>query len=405
MIPLAHSTRIDVPVKRVEANLLWLSQDHRSSLASLQSCLDHLSAAPFTYEASDLSGLGVVSTPNPAPFSKRDTPAAAELLLHYSRFHDPYGVDVGPGRNATINDCEYKGIGRNSAANRADWHHSWGGMSIIEILVEVLIQLELGKAHPDAVVALKGAFQYQDYDHGFIIRDSHFVRCCQVHPLFFEADKEALRQHALGFWKVHPADLYVKIIERFIDLYASGIYHLSPTTQNITLDGRLLDNFSIEVLGAHASLCPLSLVVKLVEPRSVDSLRVEDITGVSASIDHLWQQCLVVRHAFESLALPVLSLAAIEALVRSRLPVASDFLVGQAERKEVLLKFLSRHASSSLLMSQDDFGNLVIRTGRSLHRKSVLAASKATAIHRQLNIRWDQDAVTSFLKTSLGQAN
>lgn len=285
-----------VPIRPYSATPFWTNKEYSNQLEQTKAILNQ-------------DNLGIQITLHASSFIKEQEWEKFKKSVSWfeaEKFFNPYSIDHGAGRNVIVGPSHYKGVGRNHAASRTDWLHSWGGMTITEGLSEIIFENILCHHDPAANVPIFGGFLYDENPHAFIIRCSDFIRCEQVVHNLKEEDKKSIIGHIQKSFKhLTQNEWHKNIVKRFISLMKKGIFHRSPTPQNITIDGRFLDQYSLAVYET-----PETFHIELFPQTSLD-LPIEEllklpISFIQTNIDFLYRQCIIIQEAFQRLDLPVM---------------------------------------------------------------------------------------------------
>jgi hypothetical protein len=309
---LPESWYIPVPVFSTKSDSFWMNDDFRYESEKLLLNLQEVFQNEKRCSEIDY---GIISKLNSTPFfceKEWDDYLASTTFFKTEKFFDPYSFDVGSGRNAIFKDWCWKGIGRNFAATRLDYKHTSGSMSYMDVLFEIFFDRVFFKFDPSANVPLLGGFCYQDYEQSFIIRSADTIRCGQI----FSGLRTPEIHSVLNFLerKLNPlpkTEWFDFIINRLLRLAQNGIYQTSPTKDNLCVDGRIIDNGTVDWFSGDKnknfaffvyfseSISPEEFHSK--EWKHVFSKKIEDTLPIYINIGHHFQN---LKNTFEILGLP-----------------------------------------------------------------------------------------------------
>ena len=310
---LPETWYIPVPVVLSEASFFWKNPHQKLDLERVYGKL----ASLFRLDRDQGQLFGFETClPTKSFYDKDDWDRfmGSVVFLKTDRFFDAYSPDLGSGRNVIFEDACWKGVGRNFAATRTDFSHTSGQLDVPDSLREIVIDRKLSGAANDIRVPLWGAGVYQKRGSAFIIRSASAIRCSQVPGHMEKAEKDVflnyLKQSLPG---LSENDWFVFLIRRLTRHLAHGIYSISATKDNITLDGRLLDNQSIEwVQFSHRAFLNAEFFFKdeLVERSQGDAelflsrVDVDDISNISTQVKSIQHCHMAIAAAFRALGLP-----------------------------------------------------------------------------------------------------
>jgi hypothetical protein len=365
---------VEVPIKKMRATPFWINQEFEEDLR-LGNKLLNGHEGPLD--------LGIVTDNSADPFMTLESWSQhnKKTYLKTEKFFNPYSVDIGSGRNAILGPLHYKGIGRNFAACRRDYVHSWGGMHHYEVLAEIFFERNLNSVMPEASVPLLGGFLYEDLDQSFLIRSSKFIRCEQLEVKLEAEEKNKVRDYLLSLFP-NLEMIHQEVASRHIRLYQSGIYHRSPTMGNITVDGRLLDHYSLEIFRPCPQLKEgLSFEIHFVEPIETplgpNELREHFLNSpylkINHSMDYLIRQIAIVAHSLEGLDIKHLGFHETIDLVKSHFPLWCKYLVDMelriAKYPELFRELLD--SSEQIHLRQTKYGTVVFQVGQFLSHQCI----------------------------------
>jgi hypothetical protein len=355
---LPESWFVPVPVKKTPASHFWVNEGHKHELKEAAELLNH---TLYSDKDNFLNELGIKTSIMSDPFTSKvewDEYQNKTITLWSERFFDPYCVDVGAGRNANLGPCQFKGIGRNNLAIRPDWLHSWGGMTIAETITEIVLEKLLSKNLSHLSVPVLGGFIYHYTDNAFIIRSSDFIRCHQLHPIMRKEDRDKIFSYMARKLCLDNSELWHrKILENFITLMKKGFYHQSPTLDNLTIDGRILDHYSLE-WSPHENDMPFSCEITFDLPLPKDAnetliatyLKNRSIQKVVSNYDFLAQQFHVLARGFEHLELPTISTEEMITQLKDSFPEWKDFILRPEEKRKKYPQLLLQKAIEDKLV-------------------------------------------------------
>jgi hypothetical protein len=333
-LTLPESWYVFVPTKMTPSLVVWENPQSQKELQDIRLLLNS-------------QDLGLVTALYPHPFVEyQEWESFKESVQFYpsERFFSPYSQDTGAGRNVIVGPGQYKGVGRNQLATRVDWLHCWGGMSVSEALSELIMERALEAKFPQASVPLLGLYLYEHYPHAFLIRSSDTIRCSQVVANLREEEKKSI----FNYLKRHlPPELLASqwhqfICERFIKLYQAGFYHESPTLENITVDGRVLDHYSFQWCAPIEDKGHFFAEFKLHDDENTPNK--ENLKSVISSMEFLAMQCLSVGESFEHLGIENLNKEEIISLLKTHLPQHHGFLGNQLQ----VMRYVNEHLEEFL---------------------------------------------------------
>jgi hypothetical protein len=245
----------DVPVRHCSSYCFWINSKREKELNLLTEKFYELFKImdPVTNY-----NLGIRSALYPEPFvskSQWDEFTTSVKFLKSERFFDPYSPDIGSGRNVIFEAGSWKGVGRNHAAARIHHSHCSGYMTLTEAMYEVLMDMVVERFDGNMNVPLLGAFSYHDYDYSFIIRSSDIIRCGQiVEGMKYTEIESALNYLSKKIPNVSSDELFTFLMNRVAKLIKKGVFQTSPTKDNFCLDGRLVDNRTIDWIKGYKGM-------------------------------------------------------------------------------------------------------------------------------------------------------
>jgi hypothetical protein len=379
---LPETAFFPVPIERFSATPFWINPKHHNSLMEAESLLENLFSG-FSKQRRPFHNLGIRTKLFTKPFATKVEWQEYEAQVRYikaERFLDPFSSDLGSARNAILGPAHYKGVGRNQAASRPDWLHSWGGMTSEEALSEIVLERLISEAAPHLSVPILGGFLYDEVDQAFIIRDSNFIRCEQISAALPHKTQSHIYSSLGDFFSGLPSEVWhQRTIDGFASLFELGFFHNSPTLGNITVDGRILDHYSMErFVGspeANCLRCEIGFGQNVPEGLTTEQLwdyiSREPITQARTSLDFVLNQCLITQRSFDHLAVPTLQRDQIEDQLRSRFAFAGKFLVEPSSRPLHFRSLLLQHRNSETTIYRSDYGNIIFESGVS-QRKPVI---------------------------------
>jgi hypothetical protein len=303
---------ITVPVVRTGSSLFWTNDEFLSQLAGLHEELSSEKAPSST----DKLELGLVTSLPTRPFytcEEWDTFTKSIRVLKTDRFFNPYSPDVGSGRNVILKHACWKGVGKNFASTRMDYRHTSGMMAPQEVITEVIFDYVMKIMASSLRVPIWAAGLYVDYPGAFIIRSSEIIRCAQVPGRLEDPERKICKEYLqVSLPGISESDWFMFIIERLAGFLAKGIFHTSATADNLTLDGRLVDNQSIEWIQSRQSpflLCEVFFknanrqLGEAFAERAFEKIRPENISNISSQCIFLHHSHYALKCAFKAIGL------------------------------------------------------------------------------------------------------
>jgi hypothetical protein len=300
-----------VTAKKSTSTPLWLN--------SQKSFQEALSFFNLIFDSSNKNiDLGIVSSSMTQPFYFTQEAWDAEISkLKYvktDRFFYPYSPDLGSARNIIIGNYCWKGVGRNGTAVRKELSHASGYLGIKEAIVELYFDLLLKKISPEMRVPVVGVFLYKEFPSAFLVRSSLLLRCSQIPGYLRDADKLEIKRHISTCFDGAPEDQWLLIaVRRCAKLIRRGFYQTSSTRDNITIDGRILDNYSMDYLDSNDEqniTCQVFYSPKFdvasVDTRNLEWLLSDDIELISTPIKFLssFYFCLMESYSILGIECP-----------------------------------------------------------------------------------------------------
>ena len=300
----------DVLAEKAPSSTLWINPLHTADLEKLQLELDDYTGGTSSGKL-DL-GLRAFIPSKSCYFSEEEwkKEISSSFVFKSDRFFNPYSPDLGSSRNLIFKDGCWKGVGRNQAATRLDYRHASGIMSHLDVVIEVIFSEVLSKYAPLLNVPVYGAFTFDDQPSSYIIRSSDSIRCSQIPGILEEEDRLLFISYITNKLGVPVSECMLKIMNNLATLLKTGVFHLSPTPDNITIDGRLLDHQSIEwIEGIKTSpiFCQVFLKspqFKVNEHTKWQEVFNQEITDIGTPINFLSSKYHSLRKAFNILRIP-----------------------------------------------------------------------------------------------------
>ncbi len=312
---------IPIPVKTAKSNLFWTNTYYKKDLEELNLQLNILRNDKTSNELN----LGIISSLPAEPFydsQKWKNYQNSIFYLHTDRFFNPYSPDLGSGRNALLGKACWKGVGRNFTATRVDNFHSSGMLSSSTALTEILFDYVLSKHRPDLRVPIWAAGVYQEQPSTFLVRSNQVIRCSQVPGFIKKEEREIFKQYLKEqIPGIAEKELFHYIMMRLTRSLAQGIYHISPTPDNITIDGRFIDNQSVEWIDfKNESFLSAQIYFKQENISSkerffsgdYETIDVENISNISTQAYYIQGCHHALFDAFNSIGLTTISWEEIE---------------------------------------------------------------------------------------------
>jgi hypothetical protein len=157
------------------------------------------------------------------------------------RFFHPDSVHLGSSRHVCIGPVQIKGIGRNMLVSRVDFIHAWGGATKLEGVYSYLASNLIDQQFPlGAAATLRVDMVGQEQAHIYRKFDSY--RISQYAPSMDREEKHQIRSFIEeSFGTLTPALMAKKLSYNFACMAFLNGYNYSMTSENILVDGRIID--------------------------------------------------------------------------------------------------------------------------------------------------------------------
>ncbi len=316
MFSLPETWFIPVPIQHFNSELFWINKYHENDLKELNNQVRSLKKNSLSFE----SNLGLVTKLASNSFYENkewDEYLKTVFYLKSDRFFNPYSPDLGSGRNVLLGKACWKGVGRNFAATRIENSHSSGKLGLNTALTEIYFDYVLREFAPDLMVPIWAAGLYKNQSSAFLIRSGEVIRCSQIPGYIKTKEKDIFKNYIKDNLPIMPEDEWFEfIIFRIASYLAKGFYHFSATSDNITIDGRFIDNQSIEWLKFNGdNFLFTQIYLKNADEKLANQLFYRDFNHVDVSkisnfatqVNSLKHSHYALKNAFNSIGLKTIS--------------------------------------------------------------------------------------------------
>lgn len=157
------------------------------------------------------------------------------------RFYHPDSVHLGSSRHVCIGPIQIKGVGRNMLVSRVDFIHAWGGATRLEGVFSYLASNLIDQQFPLGAAATLRVDQVQP-EQVHIFRHFDSYRISQYTPNLDIGEKRQLRSFIQqSFPGSTPAMMARALSFNFACMSFLNSYNYSMTSENILVDGRIID--------------------------------------------------------------------------------------------------------------------------------------------------------------------
>lgn len=178
---------------------------------------------------------------------------AEKAILRTERFFPNHpSWNVGSTRHALMGDFQFKGLGLTSPVARVDYHHISGHLHLYVALYETLMSWHLDQTPVGAqkIAALWVHPQWHSLEaQSLMLREAKSLRLAQFVGLKLRKSERERIWSSMGVQEVSQLEARLRdILSRYAWFYAHSYEILAPTSDNLVLDGTLLDFGGVVVL-------------------------------------------------------------------------------------------------------------------------------------------------------------